>query len=188
MELVDTRDLKSLDRNIVPVQVRPRVPYSIMKKKWLIALYKSNEVKRVESNLLNQNFDFYLPKITIKKINANPKVEVLFPGYIFINTSLENYSALKYTIGIKNIIKFGDNISCISNEEIKIMQMAEETSKIDPVAPQIQIGKDVLILKGSLKGSMVKICSLPSRQRVGILLSFLGSMRRVTIPIKDLIF
>ena len=26
VELVDTRDLKSLDRNIVPVQVRPRVP------------------------------------------------------------------------------------------------------------------------------------------------------------------
>jgi len=37
-------------------------------------------------------------------------------------------------MGIKNIIKFGDNISCISNEEIKSMQMAEETSKIDPVA------------------------------------------------------
>ena len=33
VELVDTRDLKSLDRNIVPVQVRPRVPQSIMKKK-----------------------------------------------------------------------------------------------------------------------------------------------------------
>ena len=31
MELLDTRDLKSLDRNIVPVQVRPRVPH-IMKK------------------------------------------------------------------------------------------------------------------------------------------------------------
>ena len=28
VELVDTRDLKSLDRNIVPVQVRPRVPFS----------------------------------------------------------------------------------------------------------------------------------------------------------------
>jgi len=79
-----------------------------MKKKWLIALYKINEVKRLESNLLNQNFEYYLPKITIKKINSNPKVEVLFPGYIFVNTSLENYSALKYTMGIKNIIKFGD--------------------------------------------------------------------------------
>ena len=188
VELVDTRDLKSLDRNIVPVQVRPRVPRSNMKKKWLIALYKINEVKRVENNLLNQKFDFYLPKITIKKNNSNPKEEILFPGYIFVNTSFENYSALKYTMGIKNIIKFGDNISYISDESIKIIQMAEETSKIDPVASQIQIGQDAVISKGSLKGSMVKICSLPSKERVGVLLSFLGSMRRVTIPEKDLIF
>ena len=188
VELVDTRDLKSLDRNIVPVQVRPRVPsFNNMKKKWLIALYKSNEVKRVESNLSNQNFDFYSPKITIKKINANPKVEVLFPGYIFINTSLENYSTLKYTIGIKNIIKFGDNISCISSKEIEAMQMVEETSKIDPVASQIQIGQDVMIAKGSLAGSIVKVCSLPSKERVGVLLTFLGSVRRVTISEKDLI-
>jgi transcription antitermination factor NusG len=159
-----------------------------MKKKWLIALYKSNELKRVESNLLNQNFDYYLPKITIKKINSNSKEEVLFPGYIFINTNLENYSALKYTMGIKNIIKFGDNISCIPNQDIKSMQITEETSKIDPVAQQVQIGKDVLISNGSLRGSMVKICSLPSRERVDVLLTFLGSMRTVTIPVKDLTF
>ena len=189
MELVDTRDLKSLDRNIVPVQVRPRVPsFNNMKKKWLIASYKSNEVKRVERNLSNQKFDFYLPKITIKKISANPIVEVIFPGYIFVNTSLENYSALKYTKGIKNIVKFGDNISCLSSEEIEAMQMAEETSKINPVALQIQVGQYVMIAKGSLAGSVVKVCSLPSKERVGILLSFLGSLRRVTIPEKDLIF
>ena len=186
MELVDTRDLKSLDRNIVPVQVRPRVP-PIMKKNWLVATYKINEVRRVESNLLNQKFDYYLPKITTKKINSNPKLEILFPGYIFVNISFINYSALKYTKGIKNIIKFGDNISCISEEEIEVMQMAEETSKIDPVASQIQIGQDVMIAKGSLAGSIVKVCSLASKERVGVLLSFLGSLRRVTIPEKDLI-
>tara|TARA_B110000879_G_scaffold54699_1_gene77338 strand:- start:1204 stop:1683 length:480 start_codon:yes stop_codon:yes gene_type:complete len=159
-----------------------------MKKNWFVVLYKINEVKRVESNLLNQKFDYYLPKMTTKKINCIPKEEVLFPGYIFVNTSFKNYSALKYTMGIKNIIKFGDNISCISNEDIKSMQMAEEKSKIDPVASQIQIGKDAQILKGSLMGNMVKICSLPSRERVDVLLSFLGSIRRVTIPIKDLSF
>ena len=187
MELVDTRDLKSLDRNIVPVQVRPRVPH-IMKKNWLVATYKINELRRVESNLSNQKFDYYLPKITIKKINTNPKVEVLFPGYIFVNTSLENYSALKYTMGIKNIIKFGDNISCISSGEIDAMQMAVKISKIDQVASQVEIGQEAMISKGSLKGSMVKICSFPSKQRVGILLTFLGSVRRVTISEKDLIF
>ena len=159
-----------------------------MKKKWLIALYKGNEVKRVESNLSNQKFDYYLPKITTKKINSKPKVEVLFPGCIFVNTSLENYSVLKYTMGIRKIIKFGGNISCISDEEIEAMQIAEKVSKIDPVVSQIQIGQDAMIAKGSLKGSIVKVCSLPSKERVGILLSFLGSVRRVTMPEKDLIF
>jgi len=159
-----------------------------MKKNWLVVTYKIKEIRRVESNLLNQKFDYYLPKITTKKINSNPKVEVLFPGYIFVNTSFKNYSALKYTMGIRNIIKFGDNISCISDEEIEAIQMVEETSKIDPVASQIQIGQDVMITKGSLTGSIVKVCSLPSKERVGVLLSFLGSVRRVTIPEKDLIF
>ena len=159
-----------------------------MKKNWLVATYKINEVRRVERNLLNQKFDYYLPKITTKNINSKSKIEVLFPGYIFVNTSLDNYSALKYTMGIRNIIKFGDNISFISDEEIKAMQMIEESSKIDPIVPQIQIGQDVEISKGSLAGSIVKVCSLSSKERVSILLSFLGSVRKVTIPEKDLIF
>jgi len=157
-------------------------------KNWLIATYKINEVKRLKHNLLRQKFNFYIPKITIKKINLSPKEEILFPGYVFVNTSFENYSALKYTVGIKNVIKFGNNISFISQEDIKSMQIAEETSKIDPVAAQIEIGQEALISSGSLKGAMVKICSLPSKERVSVLLNFLGSIRRVTIAEKDLIF
>ena len=159
-----------------------------MKKNWLVATYKINQIRRVEHNILNQKFDYYLPKITTKKINSNPKVELLFPGYIFINTSFENYSVLKYTMGIKNIIKFGNNISCISDKEIEAMKLAEESSKIDPVVSQIQIGQEVMIAKGSLAGSIVKVCSLPSKERVGFFLSFLGSARRITISEKDLIF
>ena len=159
-----------------------------MKKKWLIALYKTNEVKRVETNLSNQKFDYYLPKITLKKFNTKPKLEALFPGYIFVNTSLENYPALKYTMGIINIIKFGDNIPSLSFKEIEAMQMAEEKSKINPVASQIKIGQDVIIAKGSLAGNIVKVCSLPSKERVEVFLSFLGSVRKATISEKDLIF
>ena len=39
VELVDTRDLKSLDRNIVPVQVRPRVPTKLIMNE-LFLIYK----------------------------------------------------------------------------------------------------------------------------------------------------
>jgi transcriptional antiterminator RfaH len=159
-----------------------------MIKNWIVATYKINEVKRVENNLLIQKFNYYLPKIRTKNNNSNPKVQVLFPGYIFVNTGFENYSSLKYTMGIRNIIKFGDKIPYISDEEIEAIQMLEETSQINPMTQQIQIGQDVIIAKGSLAGSVVKVCSLPSKERVGILLSFLGSLRRVAIPEKDLIF
>ena len=159
-----------------------------MLKNWIVATYKANEVKRVQRNLLNQNFDFYLPKITAKKINTKPKEEVLFPGYIFVNTNLENDNARKETIGIKNIIKFGDKITCISDEEIEAMQMVEKKSKINPVVSQIKIGQEVKIAEGPLTGIIAKVCSFPSKERVGILLSFLGSIRRVTILERDLGF
>ena len=135
-----------------------------------------------------KKFKYYLPKITTTKTNSNPKVEVLFPGYIFINTSSENYSVLKYTKGIKDILKFGDQISSLSSDEIKAMQMVEKTSKSSPLLRQLKIGQDAFVKKGSLKGNIVKICSLPSKDRVGILLHFLGSVRRVLISEKDLIF
>ena len=157
-----------------------------MEKKWLIASFKINEIRRLEINLLNQKFEYYIPKITTKKNNSSPKEEALFPGYVFVNTSLENYSALKYTIGIKNIIKFGYNVAYISDEDILSIQITEETSKVDPISSKIQIGQDAFISRGTLKGSIVKICSLPSKERVGVLLTFLGSRRRILIPEKDI--
>ena len=62
-------------------------------KYWLVATYKINEIKSVESNLINQSFEYYLPKMVTKKHNSNPKEEVMFPGYIFIKTDIDKYSS-----------------------------------------------------------------------------------------------
>ena len=158
-----------------------------MTNNWIVATYKINEGKRLESNLSNQSFDYYLPKIT-KKINSKIKVELLFPGYVFVNTAPKNYSKLKYTIGIKDVLKFGERISCMSEREIKAMQTIEETSKKYPLCTKIQIGQEAIISRGSFKGSLVKICSFSSKKRVDVLLHFLGNLRTIKIAEKDLIF
>jgi transcription antitermination factor NusG len=157
-----------------------------MSRNWLVATYKINEVRIAEINLSNQKFDYYLPKITIRKINSSIKEVALFPGYIFIKTGIENYSALQYTTGIKNIVKFGDSISIIPDDDIQAIRNAEESSKINPVIPNIQVGQDIFIAEGFLKGTFAKICSLPTNERINVLLTFLGSMRTVTIPIKNI--
>jgi len=157
-----------------------------MSRNWLVATYKINKARIAEINLSNQKFDYYLPKITIRKINSSIKEVALFPGYVFIKTDIENYSALQYTTGIKNIVKFGDSISIIPDDDIQAIQNAEESSKINPVIPNIQVGQDIFIVEGFLKGTFAKICSLPANERINVLLTFLGSVRTVTIPVKDI--
>ena len=68
----------------------------------MLLAYKIKELARLEFNLQNQNFDYYLPKITLQKLNSSLKEELMFPGYVFIKTSVKNYLAIKYTKGIKN--------------------------------------------------------------------------------------
>lgn len=155
---------------------------------WLVASYKINEQKILERNLRNQNFNYYLPKILTRKLNNNLKEEVLFPGYIFINSSIESYSVLKFTRGIKNLIKFGKNISVIDDEEIRNIKLIEEQSKTNPLELNLSLGQEAYIKKGSLKGSIVKICSLPAKKRVEILIYILGSKRRINIATEDLSF
>ena len=189
VELVDTRDLKSLDSDIVPVQVRPRVPsFENKMKYWLVATYKINETKRAERNLLNQNFDYYLPKINVKKPNSNFAEEVLFPGYIFINTMPEDYSSVKYTKGIKEVLKFGNSIARLTNNEINSVRSIEKLSITKPIPSKIKIGQEAVVADGPFKGTLVEICSLPSKGRIEVLLTFLGSSRRVNISNKDLVF
>ena len=54
VELVDTRDLKSLDRNIVPVQVRPRVPKKNNKNiGGMLISKKINEINKITDNIQN---------------------------------------------------------------------------------------------------------------------------------------
>ena len=48
-------------------------------------------------------------------------------------------------MGIKNIIKFGNNIPCVSQEDVTAMKMAEETSKLDPISSKITIGQEAII-------------------------------------------
>jgi transcription antitermination factor NusG len=153
---------------------------------WLVASYKINELKKLETNLKNQNFAYYLPKIFTQKVNSISKEEVLFPGYIFVKIGIENYSALKFTRGIKSLIRFGNNFSCLNEDEIKNIKLIEKESRINPLRANVLVGQEAYIKKGSFKGSLVKICSLPAKKRLDVFIYMLGSKRRVNLPIDSI--
>ena len=172
----------------MPVQVRPWAPSNKIVKYWFVATYKINEIKRVETNLLNQSLHYYLPKIVTKKPNSNAKEEIMFPGYIFINTSIDKYSTIQYTKGIKKIIRFGETLSYMTDDEIRNINIIEQSSRSHPLVSELKIGQEVGINEGAFKGNFAKICALPSKERVGVLLHILGSKKSIEISKKHLLF
>ena len=99
MELVDTRDLKSLDRNIVPVQVRPRVPH-IMKKNWLVG-----KNSKASQRLISQNTGFSIGKVNyclkalvdigfIKVDNFNKSTQKINYAYVLTPKGIKEKTAI----------------------------------------------------------------------------------------------
>ena len=161
-------------------------------KHWLVVRYKINEYLRFKRNLLNQNFEFYIPRILTntkeginKKLEA--KVEVLFPGYAFVRTSQTNFHALKSTLGLIHIVRFGDQYAIATNLLINQLRELEASSKIQPILPkQLAKGDIVTVITGPFNGHVVKILATPVRDRAKILLAFLGSERILDLSVAQL--
>lgn len=60
-------------------------------------------------------------------------------------------------------MKFGNSISYIPYEEIKTFKLLQKSSKKDPILSNIKVGQEAKISKGSFKGTIVQICSMPSK-------------------------
>ena len=161
-------------------------------KDWLVVRYKINESSRFQRNLMNQNFEFYIPRIftntqksSNKKLEA--KVEVLFPGYGFVRMAQTNLHALKYTLGLINIVRFGDQYAIATNLLINQLKELEASSKIQPIAPkQLAKGNIVTVNMGPFKGYIAKILATPAKDRAKILVTFLGSERILNLSVEQL--
>tara|TARA_B100000963_G_C22445253_1_gene588523 strand:+ start:64 stop:540 length:477 start_codon:yes stop_codon:yes gene_type:complete len=155
-------------------------------KVWMIATYKTNELKRLKENLQNQEIEYYHPKIKTKKYNLTPKEEPLFPGYIFIYSIIENYSKIKYTRGISKVIRFDNNIATLDDDEIIELKKIESDSYSQPIVQQIYVGQEATMSEGPLKGSFITIASLPNKDRVNIFIHILGKKRKVTASLDEI--
>jgi transcription antitermination factor NusG len=153
---------------------------------WIVATYKINELTRLKKNLHNQGFEYYIAKIKTERLNLPPKEELLFPGYVFINSSFEQYTKIKYTRGIKNVIHFNNKIPLIDNNEIKELKNIEKNSYMEPIIQKVSVGQEAEMPEGPFKGSLIKIASMPKKDRVNILIYILGSKRKISVALNEL--
>ena len=191
VELVDTRDLKSLEGNFVPVRVRPRAPFFRLgnmesnKNKshciWVLAHTKAKQEKRANENLKKQGFKTFLPLILSPHNGSKINQPVpIFPRYLFveIDLSLENWGVVNSSYGVSNIVMFSDEFTPISSEIILDMRKKLDTQDVYKENVSIidfQRGDLVSIERGRFAGIDAVFLSKKSKDRVTLLLKLLNT-------------
>lgn len=125
-------------------------------KKWYIFYTCPRAEKKVYEDLLQRNYEVFLPRVKILKYWNNRQKkwvdQILFPNYIFINT---NYTELFNIIKFPKIVTFiscGGKPSIIPTNEIdSIKKMLSQDLPIT-IDNQFNIGEEVKIGNGPLAG------------------------------------
>ncbi|PID86754.1 MAG: hypothetical protein CSB13_02765 [Chloroflexi bacterium] len=162
-------------------------------KHWYVIYTKPKSEYRVAAWLAQYEIETYVPGFySLSSSSQTATKEILFPCYMFAKISLEEegLSSIQWVPGVRRIVSFGGQPvtipDCMMEEMRQNIQLANE-SRHENLEPSMQPGTLVRVVSGPFQG-MQAIFERPtsSRERVQVLLDFLGRVNRVKLDIDDL--
>ena len=139
---------------------------------WFIFTYYVLKENILCENMFNQGFDCFIPKVKVLVNNKNREMN-LFPGYGFGYIPSSKLSSLKYTKGIKTVLRQGKGYASISKTEISNLMLHCENALTDPIIYKPKLGDTVKIDKWAFKNNLAQVISLDGKDRIEVMLSFL---------------
>lgn len=103
-------------------------------------------------------------------------VEAMFPGYLFAKfVYSKQHRSVECSHGIRGIIHFGNRLATLSESIVAALQSRVGAEEVVTVDSSIRIGQPVQITEGPFQGLEAVVTRLlPARERIRILLEFLG--------------
>ncbi len=160
-----------------------------MSNAWYLIYSKPNQERIARDNLERQGYQVFFPQIRNNHRHARSLVKVispLFPRYLFVslNKVLDNWSPIRSTIGVANIVRFGDLPLAVPPTLIdSIKARVGEQCIVNATERQFSKNEKVRILFGSMAGYEAIFCAKSSRERVSLLLDILGRSAEIVLPL-----
>ena len=145
-------------------------------EKWHLLFTKPQQEKLALTNLMNQGYEAYLPKISKEKISHGKKVainEPMFPRYLFVrlnDNGLQNWSPIRSTKGVSYLVNFRSYFATLDDEIINHLKQ-NITKKLTVNA--FSEGDKVEIMDGPFKGLEAIFRTYNGEERAIILLDFM---------------
>jgi len=135
----------------------------------------------------NTMVEVFLPRIRFKRATRQGTVwatEALFPGYLFARFDWQSSLRLvQYSRGVRGVVHFGERWPAIPEEIIRELQQAIGTDELRTIPENFTPGDEVEITEGAMRGLRAVVARvLPGRERIAVLMEFLGRQTTIELP------
>lgn len=155
--------------------------------RWYAIQTKGNKERDVAKRLMDLKLEVFLPWLRDRRRIGSKYQWVLvplFPGYLFCRLDIVvSGKAARYSPGVKDFLKFGNEITEISNDIIVALQerCPRGVAAIDPVS--LAAGDCIRINEGPFAGlEAIFEKKMKGSERVAVLLEILGRQTRLVLP------
>jgi transcriptional antiterminator RfaH len=110
--------------------------------------------------------------------------EALFPGYLFARFDWQaSLRQVQHSRGVRGVVHFGERWPAILGETIHELQQAVGESGLRTIPEQFLPGDEVEITEGAMRGLRAVVTRiLPGRERIAVLMEFLGRQTMIELP------
>ncbi|CAN5173112.1 transcription/translation regulatory transformer protein RfaH [soil metagenome] len=154
---------------------------------WYVVHTQVSGEAKAARNLVQQGFEVYLPYYLKRRSHARKIEKVaapLFPRYLFVRIDMETqrWRSIQSTLGVCYLVANGQDPAPVASEVLSLLKTREDENgfiKMDH-RPQLTLGEKVRVLAGAFADSFGFFDGLGDRDRVAVLLDFLGRKIRVS--------
>lgn len=137
---------------------------------------------------LMEDVEVLFPRMTFKRKwrqSLREFTEPLFPNYLFARFNPRNALArVRHAHGVQTVVHFGNRLPVIPDSVIKEIRQSLSAEQVCHVETSLAPGDTVAICSSAFSGLQALVTNyLPRKQRVTLLLEFLG--RQVNIEISE---
>ena len=126
----------------------------------------------------NMGLEVFHPRLRIERATQRGPVRViepLFPCYVFVRCCCDQLEEIRYANGISSLVHFGQKVPIVPDDVIEELRQCFESEEPMAVRDHLKAGAEVIVAEGPFLGVQgIVLRVMPARQRVQILLDFLG--------------
>jgi transcription elongation factor/antiterminator RfaH len=155
-------------------------------KKWFVVQCLARREKYAQLNLLNQQFNTYLPQFwkTVRHARRTRTVQqALLPGYLFVHLDLkkDRWRSVNGTFGVAKLIMSGEQPAAVPAGIVESLIQHTDQKGAVRLDDGLQVGQKIKIITGPMTDLIGDLLSLDDSGRVRVLLEIMRGKIVVTL-------